>query len=101
MRDGINVWGLMSIQKASDSIRSPLPPPMRTRFSHHRVEAAEHQRRELRIISEGTTTPHANWPEPRGLGQLDSGRNRHCACFAAPQGDRWRTRIRGRVSAHG
>ena len=37
--------GFMLIQNASDSIRPPLRPSMRTRFSHHRVEVAEHQRR--------------------------------------------------------
>ena len=35
----------MLIQNASDSIRPPLPPSMRTRVSHHRVEVPEHQRR--------------------------------------------------------
>jgi hypothetical protein len=45
MRDGIKVSGLMLIQNASDSIRPPLRPSMRTRFSHYRVEVAEHQRR--------------------------------------------------------
>ena len=36
---------LMLIQNASDSIRPPLRPSMRTRISHHRVEVPEHQRR--------------------------------------------------------
>jgi hypothetical protein len=45
MRDGIRVSRLMLIQNASDSISPPLPPSMRTRVSHHRVEVPEHQRR--------------------------------------------------------
>jgi hypothetical protein len=35
----------MLIQNASDSIRPPLRPSMRTRVSHHRVGVPEHQRR--------------------------------------------------------
>jgi hypothetical protein len=44
-REGIPVSRLMLIQNASDSIRPPLPPSMRTRISHHRVEVPEHHRR--------------------------------------------------------
>ena len=40
----------MLIQNASDSIRPPLLPSMRTRFSHHRVEVAEHQRQPQHVL---------------------------------------------------
>jgi hypothetical protein len=50
MRDGIKVSGLTLIQNASDSIRPPLRPSMRTRFSHHRVEVAEHQRQPQHVL---------------------------------------------------
>ena len=45
MRAGPWVSRLMLIQNASDSIRPPLRPSMRTRISHQRLDVPEHQRR--------------------------------------------------------